>query len=71
MVKSDFLQTEKKVFKSREGIINKCPQNDLFHDRRDVIKTSQMAVSQISLTVAVKEWFRKMTTWNPSLKDNC
>ena len=43
---------------SREGVIIKCPQNDLFYDCRDVIITSQMANSQISLTVAFNQNFR-------------
>ena len=38
---------------AREGVIIERPLNDLFHDRRDVILTSQMAVSNIFLTVAV------------------
>ena len=37
----------------REGNIIECPQYDLFHDRRDVIMMSQMAVINISLAVAV------------------
>ena len=47
-------QPENRCF-AREGVIIKCPQNDLFHDRRDIIIMSQMALSQISLTVAVNE----------------
>ena len=39
--------------KSRECVIIECPQNDLFHDRSDIIITSQMAVINISLMVAV------------------
>ena len=34
-------------------MIIECPLNDLFHDRRDFITMSQMAVINISLTVAV------------------
>ena len=37
----------------REGVIIERPLNDLFHDCRDVILTSRMAVSNIFLTVAV------------------
>ena len=43
------------TIKSREGYIIEYPQHDLFHDRRDVILTSQMALSQISLTVAINQ----------------
>ena len=38
---------------AREGVIIEWPLNGQFHDRRDVILTSQMAVSNIFLTVAV------------------
>ena len=38
---------------AKEGVIIELPQNDLFHDRYDVILTSQMAASNIFLTVAV------------------
>ena len=37
----------------REGVIMERPLNDLFHDRRDVILTSWMAVSNIFLMVAI------------------
>ena len=36
---------------AREGVIVECPLNGQFHDRRDVILTSQMAVSNNFLTV--------------------
>ena len=32
-------------FRPREGVIIDCPQKDLFHDPRDVIMISRMAVS--------------------------
>ena len=32
------------MFRSREGVIIKWPLNGLFHDRRDMIITSQMVV---------------------------
>ena len=51
--------------RTREGVIFECPQNDFLHDGRDVIITSRMAFSQISLTVAVN-----MMTWNRPLTDN-
>ena len=38
---------------AREGVIIEWPLNGQFHDRRDVILTSQMAVSNNFLTVAV------------------
>ena len=38
---------------SREGVIIERPLNDLFHDRRDMILMSRMAVINIFLTVAV------------------
>ena len=37
----------------REGVIIEWLLNGQFHDRRDVILTSRMAVSNIFLTVAV------------------
>ena len=37
---------------ARKGVILECPQNALFHDLRDIIIPSQMAISQISLMVA-------------------
>ena len=40
---------------SREGMIKDWTQNNLFHDPRDVIISSQMAVSKIYLTVAVNK----------------
>ena len=43
---------------SREGVLIKCSRNYLFQNRRDVIRTSQMANSQISLTVAFNQNFR-------------
>ena len=38
---------------SREGMIIECPLNGQYHDRRDVILTSQMAVSNNFLKVTV------------------
>ena len=32
-----------------EGIIIKCPLNGLFHNARDIILTSQMAVSEVEI----------------------
>ena len=32
-------------FFAREGVIIECPLNGQYHDRRDVILTSRMAVS--------------------------
>ena len=42
-----------KVPQTKEGVIIECTLNELFHDRREVIITSQMFVINISLTVAV------------------
>ena len=42
-----------KLYEAREGVIIEWPLNGQFHDRRDVILTSQMAVSNNFLTVAV------------------
>ena len=39
--------------KSREGMIIECPLNGQYHDRRDVILTSRMAVSNNFITVTV------------------
>ena len=38
---------------SREGVTIECPLNGQCHGRRDVILTSQMAISNNFLTVAV------------------
>ena len=38
---------------AREGVIIECPLNGQFHDRRDVILMSQMAVSNNFITVTV------------------
>ena len=38
---------------SREGVIIECPLNGQYHDRCDVILTSQMAVSNNLITVTV------------------
>ena len=40
-------------FVAREGVIIERPLNDLFHDRRDVILMSRMAVSNVFRTGAV------------------
>ena len=40
-------------YRSREGVIIECPLNGQYHDRRDVILTSQMAVSNNFKTVIV------------------
>ena len=45
--------SEKQDQISREGVIIERPLNDLFHNRRDVILMSRMAVIDIFLTVAV------------------
>ena len=37
----------------REGVIIECPLNGQYHDRRDVIITSRMAVSNNFITVTV------------------
>ena len=34
-------------FLARVGVINVCSENDLYHNPRDVIITSQMAVSEL------------------------
>ena len=39
----------------REGVIIDCPLNGQFHDRRDMIITSQMAVSNNFITVTVNK----------------
>ena len=39
----------------REGVIIECPLNGQFHDRRDVIITSRMAVSNNFITVTVNQ----------------
>ena len=36
---------------SREGVIIECPLNGQYHDRRDVILTSRMAVSNSSVSL--------------------
>ena len=41
------------LYISREGVIIECPLNGQFHDRRDVIITSRMAVSNNFITVTV------------------
>ena len=45
----------------REGVIIECPLNGQFHDRRDVIITSRMAVSNNFITVTV---FQNIRTYN-------
>ena len=44
-----------KVFyeSTKDGVIIKCPLNGLSHNLHDVIITSQMAISKISLMMAV------------------
>ena len=37
----------------REGVIIECPLDGQYHDRRDVILTSRMAVSNNFITVTV------------------
>ena len=39
--------------RAREGVINECPLNHLFHNPCDVIITSELAGINIFLTVAV------------------
>ena len=39
--------------KARKGVIIECPLNGQYHDRRDVILTSRMAVSNNFITVTV------------------
>ena len=40
-------------FLPKEGVIIECPLNGQYHDRRDVILTSRMAVSNNFITVTI------------------
>ena len=46
-------EKDKDELLAREGVIIECPLNEQYHDRRDVILTSQMAVSNNFITVTV------------------
>ena len=42
-----------RIYDPREGVIIECPLNGQYHDRRDVIITSRMAVSNNFITVTI------------------
>ena len=47
MSKRGSLKQKQDRLEPRVGVIIDCPQKDLFNDARDVIITSQMAVSEM------------------------
>ena len=48
---SEWLCASDHIFESREGLIIKCPLNDLFHDVVTIILTSRMGVSEMVVNV--------------------